>query len=534
MSLRFRLVLLTVVLVTLSALSFSGLYLNSLVNTLSASARERGELASQQVNSFLIDHLRQHSGEYPPPLTLEETKAMWHTIAASDRDVSTMLERTMALSPALVEINIAGEDGRILTSSNPTRIGAELPVLGDFASWQALGFYQRILELITRGRDYQVVVPLGIAGQTQPVFTIQVVTSSVLLRSAVLPELETLGVLSGGILLFSLLLTAFATSQVLSPVKRIEQIIDRIAQGNFHSEDSTSQPQGELKEFAAVESKLKLLGQQFSGTAEGPAAPKPSLDELVDRMESQLDVATRLAAIGRLTGGVAHEIKNPLNAISLRLDLLRARVEESDAQLIPEIDVLSKEVRRLDRVVKTFLDFSRPVDVRFAEVDLAAAVAEVTNLVRPQARAANIEVSLDVSARVSHIQGDADLLKQAILNLMTNAIEAMKDGGQLRVTLYQQEYQPAQQPDYQPSLPSADKSAEMVVLEIADTGNGIPPELRDKVFQLYFTTKERGSGIGLAMTFRAVQLHNGTVEFWSENGKGTTFRLQFPALARYA
>jgi signal transduction histidine kinase len=119
----------------------------------------------------------------------------------------------------------------------------------------------------------------------------------------------------------------------------------------------------------------------------------------------------------------------------------------------------------------------------------------------------------DAPAEPALMRGDADLLKQAILNLVTNALEAMKSGakgdGVLRLKV--------------------ERNGDTVAVEIADNGPGIPPEVRDKVFQLYFTTKERGSGIGLAMTYRAVQLHNGTVDFTSELGRGTTFRLQFPA-----
>ena len=102
------------------------------------------------------------------------------------------------------------------------------------------------------------------------------------------------------------------------------------------------------------------------------------------------------------------------------------------------------------------------------------------------------------------------MLKQVILNLVTNALDAMKEGGHLRLHV--------------------DRIDNAVTLEVADDGPGIPPELRAKVFQLYFTTKPKGSGIGLAMTYRAVQLHNGTIGFTSEDGRGTTFRLQFPAL----
>src|ERR1019366_4209971 len=141
----------------------------------------------------------------------------------------------------------------------------------------------------------------------------------------------------------------------------------------------------------------------------------------------------------------------------------------------------------------------------------------VANLMTPQARASGVEMHFEAPAEPALMRGDADLLKQAILNLVTNALEAMKSegksGGVLRLT--------------------AERSSDNVAVEIADNGPGIPPEVRDKVFQLYFTTKERGSGIGLALTYRAVQLHNGTVDFTSEIGRGTTFRLQFPALVHH-
>jgi signal transduction histidine kinase len=420
----------------------------------------------------------------------------------------------MALSPSIVEINVAGQSGEILASSNPSRAGMPLVPLSNFSEWGARPFYRRVPDLMARRADYQVAVPLGIAGQSEPVFIIQVVASSVLLRNTLLPEIQQMAAVSGGALLVSLMLTALFANRVLRPVRRIEQTIDRIAQGNPGEEPGGSILPHQPKEFAALYSKLDLLGQKFRGAREDASTLKHSLDQMVERMASQLDVATRLAAISRISGGVAHEIKNPLNAIALRLDLLRARVMAGapEADLTPEIDVLSREVRRLDRVVKTFLDFSRPLEVRLTEVDLAALANEVTILMTPQARVAGIEVTYEEPGGPALMRGDSDLLKQAILNLVTNATEAMKNGGHLRVSVWQE--------------------GDSVAIEVADDGPGIPPDVRDKVFQLYFTTKERGSGIGLAMTYRAVQLHNGTVDFASD-GEGTKFRLQFPALVRH-
>jgi signal transduction histidine kinase len=310
----------------------------------------------------------------------------------------------------------------------------------------------------------------------------------------------------------SLLVTGVATNWLLRPVRRLEQMIDRIAQGKFGRPE---QPGGVAKEFAAVESKLNLLGEQFRGARQEASDMQHNFDQLLERMESHLDVASRLTAISRITGSVAHEIKNPLNAIALHLDLLRERIGGPGEELTAEIDVLSKEVRRLDRVVKTFLDFSRPVEVRLEEVDLAALAHEVSDLMIPQARLAKIELSFESPDKTQAVmRGDPDMLKQAILNLVTNALDAMKEGGHLRV--------------------GVSRAGELVTLDVADDGPGIPPDLRNKVFQLYFTTKPKGSGIGLAMTYRAVQLHNGTIDFTSEDGRGTTFRLQFPALVGHA
>lgn len=510
MSLRVRLVLVIVALVTAVSVALSILHLDSLANALSADALQRSELASQQVQSFVTDHIKQHWTEYGAPATFDETVGLWDQIVTTDTDISDMLVKTMALTPGIVEINVAGGTGRILASSNPSRVGQQSANLKSFTAWRDLPMYRRIRDLFLRRTDYQVTAPLGVGDKI--IFTIQVITSSVLLRDALEPQVQWVVVVSATALLASLLITAIAGNWLLIPLRRIELMIDRIVQGSFHRGEQS----GEVaKEFAAVESKLNLLGEKYSGVRREASEKQHSMEQLLERMESQLDVASRLAAISRISGGVAHEIKNPLNAISLHLDLLRARLDGEAEELTSEIDILSKEVRRLDRVVKTFLDFSRPVDVRLVEVDLAALVREVADLMTPQARLARIGLYFYAAqGEILQIRGDADMLKQAVLNLVTNALDAMKDGGELHM--------------------SVARNGESIVLEVADNGPGIPPELRQKVFQLYFTTKPKGSGIGLAMTYRAVQLHNGTIDFFSEDGQGTTFRLEFPAVVGHA
>ncbi|MCX6625532.1 MAG: ATP-binding protein, partial [Acidobacteria bacterium] len=232
------------------------------------------------------------------------------------------------------------------------------------------------------------------------------------------------------------------------------------------------------------------------------------------QLQVQLNLSSRLAAISRLTGGVAHEIKNPLNAIALHLEVLRARTEGSDAAETAgaEIAIITREIARLDRVVKTFLDFTRPVTPAMTNMSLADVVRDVGQLVRPQAELRKIDVRILGSGGRLLIWGDRDLLKQAILNVVLNAFDAMPEGGKLEM--------------------ESSHTGDGCLLTIRDYGAGIPVQVRDKIFDLYFSTKGSGSGIGLAMTFQVMQLHNATIDFTSESGEGTTFRLLFPAVER--
>ena len=228
------------------------------------------------------------------------------------------------------------------------------------------------------------------------------------------------------------------------------------------------------------------------------------------QIESQLNVASRLASISRLTSGAAHEIKNPLNSITLHLEVLKTKLDGSSADAAAEMEVIGREIRRLDRVVKSFLDFTRPVDVKMERVDLVSLLHEVTTLVRPHADRQKVRVDLREQANSAPVQGDRDLLIQAILNVVVNGIQAMEQGGRLQIR--------------------TELASGACLVTIRDQGGGIPDELRNKIYNLYFTTKSSGSGIGLAMTFRVVQLHGGTIDFTSRSGEGTEFQLRFPAI----
>ena len=277
----------------------------------------------------------------------------------------------------------------------------------------------------------------------------------------------------------------------------------------------------ELREVAA-EAELKtadgdrrvgvsVQAIQEDGERMGALLTLRDLDSL-DSINTQLQVSERLAALGRVTAGVAHEVKNPLNSMRLWLENLKESLPaEQDGNARQAVQVLDKEIDRLDAVVKRFLDFTRPMEVRLEATQLSQLLKEVLEVAQHQLQKANVHVAQLLPIDVPEVYVDRALLKQAVLNLVLNAGEAMPNGGQLRLVL--------------------SRRGEMAEITVGDSGRGIPPEDQQKIFQLFFTTRPGGSGIGLASTFRIVQLMNGSIDFTTEVGKGTTFRIELPLAA---
>jgi signal transduction histidine kinase len=229
--------------------------------------------------------------------------------------------------------------------------------------------------------------------------------------------------------------------------------------------------------------------------------------ESVREIESELEVSRRMAAIGRLTSGVGHEVKNPINAIVVHLELLRSKMT-ADSGAMRHLEVIQSEIHRLDRVVQTLVDFSRPVELQLKDQDLRSIVSSVLMLASAELETRNITVVSEVPSHPVNARIDADLLKQALLNVVLNGAQAMAGGGELSVRLTE--------------------DGRAAILRVQDYGEGIPHEIRDRIFDLYFTTKREGSGIGLAMTYRILQLHHGQLDVESKLGKGSTFTLRIP------
>lgn len=230
------------------------------------------------------------------------------------------------------------------------------------------------------------------------------------------------------------------------------------------------------------------------------------------RMEQAVARSERLASIGRLAAGVAHEIRNPLASISGSVEILRT-LPEADEDAKKLVDITVREVDRLNELISALLDYARPPSGERSTIFLSEQVEEVVRAFLSGQKGNHVHVEVDVDPDV-RVRGSSGQLRQVLWNLLRNAAEAMPDGGTISVTLGQDE------------LTTGEREA---VLSVTDTGVGISPEDQEHIFEPFFTKGKRsGTGLGLATVARAVEDHRGLIEVVSQVGQGTTFTVRFP------
>ncbi|MGE5173429.1 MAG: ATP-binding protein [Betaproteobacteria bacterium] len=229
--------------------------------------------------------------------------------------------------------------------------------------------------------------------------------------------------------------------------------------------------------------------------------------DILFQTEEQLRRADRLSALGALSASMAHEIRNPLGSIKGAVEILKDGYSPNDAKY-EFIQILLKETDRLNNIVQEFLGFARPKQPEFREADLNDAIESVLTLTAQEAKKSGVSIDKKLDPAIGRRSLDAGLLKQAFLNLILNAIQAMPGGGVLTVESH--------------------LNSDSIEVKIADTGVGISGENRKKLFSPFFTTKKNGTGLGLAITYRIIENHRGRIDVASEPGKGATFTVRIP------
>jgi signal transduction histidine kinase len=389
---------------------------------------------------------------------------------------------------------IVDTTGIVIAHNDRARIGERLPDADDLGTLIDENRITQLRTVYASNRTLEWRQPMLL--DDVPFAEIRIGLSPILVRDELDNWLGPAAVTAAIALVGALVVAVLLSNIVLKPIHVIRSGLSRLGQGDL---GATLDLKGE---------EFKDLGDVFASVSKQLRSALPA-----GAPRSQLlELSRRVASLGRLTAGVAHEVKNPLNAMTIHLELLKEKlVNGSGASGSAEhVDIIASEIRRLDDVVQGFLKFARPEELALQPTSPADIARDVLKMIEPEASAGRVVLHQNCAPDVPAIEADASILRQALVNLAKNAIQAMPNGGRLTVSC------------------AATRDGR-VEIRVTDTGVGIPPENLAKIFDLYYTTKTTGTGIGLSLVYRTIQLHNGDIDVESTPGVGTTFIIKMPA-----
>lgn len=390
------------------------------------------------------------------------------------------------------EISILSNEEEVIASSNPRRVGVRVdPRRKDLLITARLGEETggRVPQ-----RTHNLIMPIVVGSQRSGYILISLILDDF----AELARINFLKRMATTILVFGVGI-AGAVALAYTYHKPISQVVEaarRVAQGQLDER----LPTGRRDEIGE-------LNRSFNEMVDG-------LREKAD-LEARLARAERHSAIAHLSSGIAHEVRNPLSTISMTIGHLAAQHAPSTPAAREEYlrltSMVMQEIRRLDNMIETFLRYGKPLLLQPRETELRTLLEAAVATQRIEADARRVRVALEIPAELPGIWADPALLQTCFANLILNALQAMPEGGSLVVAAAEEAGRPG-----------------WVEVRVEDTGVGIPPEALDKVFEPYFTTREVGIGLGLALTRKIVEEHGGEISLASQPGRGTTARVRLP------
>ena len=479
----------------------SSLYLSTLARMVIRQADDLARFVAQQTffqsQQALQEAARQGTG--PATASPEDVREYVRRTLDENEGVTRQVEAAVSYSPGIYEVSIVDRDGTVLISSDSSLPGRQATRRMQLEQLAANNLIEQLRALYGPQQVFEYVYPFNLGDDAFG--EIRVGYSTTLLRTEFSPGLQSAGLLVLGAVLISTLLGALVSRATLAPLRRMSKQLDQIAAGRFDPEpESGGIATRRGDELGQMSTKISQIGQQLRSREE------MGLELLV---RSRREENERRVTLERTTAGVAHEVRNPLNSMSLWLETLKGDLPIDKDVSARAVKVLQSEIERLNRVVNHLLDYMRPVVPQLEETKMKELVGEVLEVLRPQLERARVELATHWNGDLPAVRVDRKLIQEAVRNLVLNAVKAMPQGGRLLIGL--------------------ERRGEMLRLTIADTGCGIPAEHRDKIFQLFFSRfQSGGSGIGLASTYKTVQFHNGSIDFESEEGRGTTFGIELP------
>lgn len=470
-----------------------------------------------QAESRLITQVERHTTDLSTAIqiSVERLTSRGRTSEARLQDYVQRLQRR-----GVREISIVSNEEEVIASSNPRRVGARVdPRRKDLLITARLG------EQNVGGvgqKTYNLFVPIVVGNQRSGYILISMILDDFtqLVRvnfiKRLIATILVFGVGIGGAVVLAWTYT--------KPISRVVAAARRVAGGNLDEHLPTNR-RDEIGE----------LNRSFNEMVE-------RLRERVE-LEARLRRAERLSAIAHLASGIAHEVRNPLNSISLIIDHLVARFAPAASPGGEEFagltSIIKQEIQRLNTMIETFLKYGKPLELKREPADIRTLLDEVLEVAAPKAQAQQVRVVRDYAAALPQVRVDAPHIKTCFLNLVLNALQAMTPGGgTLTVAAQRAPGQPGNPatgrpgaaPDCQiAQLPGRHPPDGWVEIRVQDTGAGIAPEDLPHVFEPYFTTKEVGIGLGLALTKQILEQHGARIELTSQPGRGTLARIRLPA-----
>jgi two-component system sensor histidine kinase AtoS len=318
---------------------------------------------------------------------------------------------------------------------------------------------------------------------------------------------------------FSLTQRAGDIGRPFTDVLQARPAVIRVLTGAFEMSHLPNRAELRLKDLDRVIGYTLSQVKDPTGAALGAVMFFKDLTQ-VEQLEERERLRDRLASLGEMAAGIAHELKNPLAGIEVMAGLLRRQVPDSaDAQSLLA-DIIS-EAKLANAIVVEMLEFVRPVRLQVEQTDLAQILQQAITLAESKAPRGAVAVDVDIEREVPMIDGDQHQLCQVFTNLVANAFEALDGTGHVSIRAV------LTMPDEDPAFPSMLPPMPLVVVDVGDDGPGVPPDITDKIFDPFFTTKPQGSGLGLAIVSKIVDAHDGRIDV-SSSTAGTRFRVTLP------
>lgn len=445
-------------------------------------------IMNQYAQNDLVNEIEESSTEISKALQISVEDLTSETDVESSR-LKEYLKG--ARKKGINEINIISNEGEIINSSDPAKIGHRREIKKMEKGLRAVRTGKGVPSMADR--PYDLVVPVIVGDEQLGYVQINLLLDNI--RDLQHANFTKRLIVTCLIFMFGIFLTIFLARRYTDPINRLAQGVKKVSAGDL----SVTFPVESSDEIGELAESFNEMVVQLRER---------------ESLEKRLNEAEHLSKVGQLASGIAHEIRNPLNYISLAVDHLKSEILPLCADRRDELETLTgkikEEVRRANYMVLNFMNYGRPLKVRISKFSYPELIIKALPLLQGKLAEQHIEVVTNLASDLPLMEADQELMRNCLVNFITNGAQAMPEGGEITLGA------------------SFDREAGLFRLTFSDKGQGILPDDVGKIFQPYFTTKEAGIGLGLAITERIIKEHGGAIAVESVHGKGTTFTVTLP------